>query len=343
MYMKWTRVIFLLIASFSLTSCAHLIANRITSKFEPDTSDFGNLREFIDYSKICSTERNCVNVQKLDKKHGVVTKLSFRFPFNERNKIWSFDLPLQEDKKDPNHLILMFPGFGQPKELLFFHQSWLSLITGAEVIVVGSADEAEDFKFGLNYVEPIVAEISKKKAKKVDLIGFSMGAVAAQQVAQHVDNARLHLVAPMTNFRQSTLSVWHGISKKRLYYKLVTNEDVDDAVSIIFADAAVAPDELDIVQLLNQTNTPAFVYTSTGDTITLERDWQGNSSNSVKVNRYEKLNHFEMLGLAEGDLMRTFTSNLLGMELTEDNIEIMGTFCDVGDEVCINRGTERTE
>jgi alpha/beta superfamily hydrolase len=341
--MKWTRVIFLLIASFSLTGCAHFIANRITSKFEPDMSNFGNLPEFIDYSKICSTERNCVNVQKLDKKHGVVTKLSFRFPFNERNKVWNFDLPLQEDKKDPHHLIFMFPGFGQPKELLFFHQSWLSLITGAEVIVVGSADEAEDFKFGLNYVEPIVAEINKKKAKKVDLIGFSMGAVAAQQVAQHVDNARLHLVAPMTNFRQSTLSVWQEISKTRLYYKLVTREDVDDAVNIIFADSEVAPDELDIVQQFNQTNIPAFVYTSTSDTITLERDWKANSSNSVTVNRYENLNHFEMLALAEGDLMRTFTSNLLGMELTEEHIEIMGTFCDVGDEACINRGTEGTE
>ena len=71
-----------------------------------------------------------------------------------------------------NQLIFVFAPYRMPTKILVFYQYWLQNMTGAEVVLIPGADQSENFTFGLEYVSPIVAEIKRRQADKVHLIGF---------------------------------------------------------------------------------------------------------------------------------------------------------------------------
>ncbi len=98
---------------------------------------------------------------------------------------------------------------------------------------MSSAENSQMIKFGLDYTSPIVAEIQRLKPIKVHLIGFSMGALAASEVEKEVDNARLYLFAPMTDFEYSTKAIYDIQYKDKLYAKFISQDTLEDAIQIV--------------------------------------------------------------------------------------------------------------
>ncbi|ASP49050.1 hypothetical protein B5D82_15495 [Cognaticolwellia beringensis] len=144
-------------------------------------------------------------------------------------------------------MFFVFAGYGQPMKLLSPHQAWLQHITGAEVFVIQSAENSENFKFGLDFVSPLITEIKRRNPEKVHFVGLSMDAVPAQALAQRVEGSHLHLIAPMTNFSQSSKALWEDLYSKVFYTQLISIDTIEEATKIIFRDSEISPEDIDIL------------------------------------------------------------------------------------------------
>jgi hypothetical protein len=199
----------------NLTGCAHLIAHQISSQYSPSID--GNVSEIFKVSHLCSHNKHCVTVQNQPEHR--FTNLHVTLQIDDKHKRWNFRNDDTSPQKHSNHLIIIFPGFNTPKQTVAIHQAWLNNVTGADVIVIESANASSNFSFGLNAVEPVLSEVQKRNPEKVDIIGVSMGSVAAQRVASVLESSRLHLIAPMTDFHHSTLALWEMLHKDIKRYR----------------------------------------------------------------------------------------------------------------------------
>ncbi|MCO7223455.1 hypothetical protein [Pleionea sp. CnH1-48] len=331
------RVVVLL-TTLSLSGCASYIANQITS---PERVNFtGNISNYIIEKEVCDEHSHCIQLLSTKRLETDKIKLSFNAQINDTHKIWQYQRNSNNTRSiastNPS-LIFIFTGYTQPTQILFTHLQWLQHITGAKVFVVPSADKSEHFRFGLDLVEPIVTEIQQQSPKKVHLIGFSMGAAAAQAVAAKVKNSQLHLIAPMTDFEYSVKALWKILYHDKFYASLISTDTIEKAIQIIHTESKVSPEELDITQKLQGAEFPVYLYTSNHDRVTLAADWNNTHSKYLKRATYDQLNHIEMVTLLDGDLLRDFVSNLLGREVPKNEVDITGVICNHQDNSCLTR------
>ena len=327
--LKLVRLLFLLFLAISLSGCARLIAYQIASQHTPSVS--GNLSETFKTSRLCSTSSECIKVQRSP--DIAVSQLEFSLTINNKTKVWTFKDSGRGSTSDGRHLIFIFPGFGTAKAIVAMHQQWLALMTGADVIVVESADSAEHFAFGLNAVTPIVSAIEEQNPTKVDLIGISMGSVAAFHIASKIEGARLHLIAPMTDFHHSTLALWNILHKDKVYSSFISKRNIEDAVAIVYGNAKAEQSDIDIIGKLKQFPLTTYVYTSPTDRVALERDWEAVNSSGITQHSFPNLNHLEMSSLMDEELLARFISNLLSTDV-ERSLHTTGVICESNQKTC---------
>ena len=323
--------------SIGLSGCASFIANEITS---PKKSNIkGNLSDWTVERQFCDRKNYCVKGIGLGD-FDAIKSLSFDFHINDNHKIWRYETnndSVENAKPLENHLILLFAGYTQPTQTLLIHQKWLQLMTGADVIVIPSAENSETFEFGLNYASPLIAEIQRLNPAKVHLIGFSMGALAASEVGQGIDNARLYLVAPMTDFEHSAKAIYDIFYKDKIYAKFIRQETLEDAIQIIYEKSGTTSKDTDLIEKLNAAKSPTFIYASNKDKVVEHSDFNAIPNDNVDVNIYGELNHIEMVALLRQDLMIDLVSDLLERPVLESEITTLGILCDFDDNDCLNQ------
>ena len=313
----------------NLTGCAHLIAHQISSQYSPSIDE--NVSEIFKVSHLCSQNKHCVTVQNQPEHR--FNNLHVTLQIDDKHKRWNFSDDDTSPPKNSNHLIIVFPGFNTPKQTVAIHQAWLNNVTGADVIVVESANASSNFSFGLNIIEPVLSEIQKKKPEKVDIIGVSMGSVAAQRVASALESSRLHLIAPMTDFHHSTLALWKMLHKDKFYSVFIEEEDINNAVDIVYSNAKLQAKDINIVDAVEVNAKATYVYTSAADKVTLASDWNNIQNNTVKRQTFEDLTHLEMASLMDEELLQSFLSNLIERHV-EYNKSTTGLVCDLNRSDC---------
>jgi|TARA_Y100001968_G_scaffold316669_1_gene344800 hypothetical protein len=322
-----------------LPGCASFLAGQIVKGGGSQVS--GNFDWTVD-EPVCDNLEHCVPVTRLrqqlpDSENHSLT-LKFDFYINQNHKIWFFEAPADSQQPKPleNDLIVLFAGYNQPAQILTLHQQWLHKITGAEVWVVPGAEQAERFSFGLNYVSPLVGEISRRQPKNVHLVGFSMGALAAEGVMEHIDNGRLYLIAPMTDFRLAVNSLWNSVYKNKVYTSLIGDETVEEAVDIVYQRAGKTEQDTELVRRIERLKGPAIIYASHNDKVTPAAAWTRINSDALQLKTYRQMSHPEMLALFRQDLLQDFISDLLGHTIDASDTDILGILCDGNDIECLN-------
>lgn len=321
-----------------LSGCASFIANEITS---PQGSKVkGNISEWAVPREMCDSNLYCITAIGLDHLEAANHSLSLDFNINDKRKIWRFEANNYDSKNAKpltGHLILLFAGYSQPTEILYIHQRWLKLITGAEVLVVPSADKSAQFKFGLDYTSAVVAEIKRLQPTTVHLIGFSMGAVAASEIAQQLDNARLYLIAPMTDFEHSAQAIWDILYRDKLYAAFISPDTLSQAIQLVYQKANVTPAEIDVVAKLDDVGSPTFIYVSKSDRVVDVAAWNKANNQRIYKRIYQQLNHLEMMALFKQEFMADFVSDLLERTVSIREIEALGILCDADDTNCLSQ------
>jgi len=321
-----------------LSGCASYIANEIASPQTPQVT--GNISEWTIENTFCDAHSNCMRALSVKDNDLINIDLSFSSKINDNHKIWQYKYNIDEAlplKPLNKQLIFIFAGYSQPTEILYIHQAWLQYITGADVFVIPSADNSENFQFGLDFVSPIVAEIKRRQPEKVHLVGFSMGAVAAHAVAEQTKNSRLHLIAPMTDFKQATKALWKILYSKKFYTKLISIDTIEEAVEIIHKNSKTPPENIDIIRKIQSTTIPTYVYASMQDRVTLASHWENVNAEAMTLKKYEQLNHLEMVALLNQGLLVDFTSQLIGRKVLKSEIETIGLMCDGADVECLDK------
>jgi len=322
----------------ALSGCASFIANEITSPRGSKVK--GNISEWAVPKEMCDNNLYCITAIGLDHLEAAKHSLSFDYNISDKRKVWRFEANNHNSKNAKpltDHLILLFAGYGQPTEILYIHQRWLKLITGAEVLVVPSADKSAQFKFGLDYTSAIVAEVERLQPTKVHLIGFSMGAVAASEIGQQLDNARLYLIAPMTDFEHSAQAIWDILHRDKLYAAFISQDTLSQAIQLVYQKANVTPAEIDLVAKLDDVRSPTFIYLSKSDRVVDVAAWNKANNQSIYKRIYEQLNHLEMMVLFKQEFMADFVSDLLERTVSISEIETLGILCDANDTNCFKQ------
>ena len=320
-----------------LSGCASIIANEITNAKYPYVA--GDVSDLTVEKRICDSNHNCIKTIGLANTEATHVSLSFDFKINENRKVWSYQTQndnIENVKPLANQLILIFAGYSQPAEILYIHQQWLQHITGADVIVIPSADNSDKFQFGLNYTSPLVAEIKRSQPTKVHLVGFSMGALAAQAIEQEIDDARLYLFAPMTDFEYSTKAIYETQYKNKFYAKFISPEILGDAIKIVYEKSGTTSRDTDLLVKLDRVSSPTFIYSSSADKVTDSSVLKSVQNKNVDVNIYKDLNHIEMVALFSQDLLVEFVSNLLDRPVSKSEVTTLGVLCDFDDNDCLN-------
>ena len=331
---------FILFITAILPGCASFLADQIAKGGGSQVS--GSFAWTVE-EPVCDNFGHCVPVTRLrqqlpDNENHSVT-LKFDFYINQNHKIWFFEAPADSQQPKPleNDLIVLFAGYNQPTQILTLHQQWLHKITGAEVWVVPGAEQAERFSFGLNYVSPLVGEISRRHPQNVHLVGFSMGALAAAGVMEHIDYGRLYLIAPMTDFRLAVNALWNTAYKNKFYTLLIGNETIEKAVDIVYQRAGKTEQDTELVRRIEHLQGPAIIYASHDDKVTPAAAWLPIKRDASQFKSYRQMNHPEMLALFRQDLLQDFISDLLGRAITTADTDILGILCDGNDMGCLSR------
>ena len=326
-------------ALLCLSGCASYVADKISR--DKGIALSGDLEKLTQPKTICDDDAKCIDIHaSIPYAETGSTSLQYNIKINNNHKVWRYirketqPTPLTGSERT---MAIIFPGYGQPAQILAILAQWLSQESDIDVYIVNSANRAEHFQFGLESVNPIVAMIKHEHPSKVKLIGFSMGAVAANAIAQQIDNAELHLVAPMTNFEQSTLGVSNAVMHDSYYRFFVSQDTLKEAVRLVHKRAQLSPSDIDITSTASHSGTPAHIYLSSDDTVTPAQNWQNIESKIWQLHSYPGLNHMEMITLLENELFLSFAANLLGKEADASNIATFGLMCDADDDVCMSQ------
>ncbi|MDC8830787.1 alpha/beta fold hydrolase [Alteromonas gilva] len=323
----------------SLSGCASFIAHEIT---RAQGSPFNSEDTDVVKRQVCDTKQYCITTLNLPDNYNKYKRVSLEMnlQIERKRKIWRFVNDTEKGTRATpltNELIVIFPGYHQPAEIFYVHQQWLKNITGAEVIVVPSPESSESFQFGLDFTAPLLAEIQRLQPKAVHLVGFSMGALAAQAVAQHTDNARLYLFAPMTDFAYSTKALYNMSYKDKFYTAFISPETLDNAIQIVYDKSGVSLTDTDLLNHLNQNTSPTFVYASNTDKITNPKAFNAVQNRHINVTLFDDLIHLEMVAFFSLDILSTFVSDLLGRQVANNEIATLGILCDYKDSDCLSQ------
>ncbi|NQZ21587.1 MAG: hypothetical protein HRT53_05960 [Colwellia sp.] len=346
--MKFVNGFTLVLVVLFLNGCASYIAHEIMNPKKLNIE--GDYPEWTIEKTLCDDNVQCIKAIALvddgPKEINLtkyLTKITRTVNMNIYDQVWQYQHIYDErqsltlSKPLDNQLIFIFAPYKMPTKLLVGYTRWLQLMTGAEVLLIPGADKSERFAFGLEYISPIVAEIKRRQADKVHLIGFSMGAVAAQAVAAETDNAQLYLIAPMTNFKQATKAIWDIYHSKKYYAKLISTGNIEDAVAIVFDKLNISPADINIIEKMQGSKTPTYVYASNQDKIALAADWNNVNSGNISVKKYQQLTHLEMMSLLEQNLMIDFVSDLLARQVSKNETETIGILCQSDDQACLSQ------
>lgn len=326
----------LVILSIFLSGCVSIIANKIT---EPQRHAMqGNTGSLFTELKICDNTSNCIQALEVAQPIDTPTiDLTFEYEINDNHNIWRYNANnTKSDASKPlsDDLIVIFAGYNQPAQILFVHQLWLHHITGATVLAVPAANHANRFTFGLDYVAPIIHEIHSRAPENVHLIGFSMGALAASKVANEIENSRLYLFAPMTNFEHSLQAIWDRQHSHMWYATFVSDNTLNNVVERIYEKAAKTPKETNLLGIIDDIDTDIFVYASTSDKVTAVAAWSQVKQPNINIQRYNKLNHIEMIALQRQQIMADLVSDLFGRKVGKGDTDILGVLCANNDKQC---------
>jgi pimeloyl-ACP methyl ester carboxylesterase len=344
--MKCVNGFTLLLAVLFLNGCASYIAHKIVS---PNNQNLeSDLLELHIVNTLCDDDGRCIKALSvaIPPNTGSI-QITLDITVGDDHLVWLYQQKsddtqsLKSSKPLDNQLIVIFAGYNFPIKEYFTHQLWLQHMTGAEVLVIPSADKAENFTFGLDYVSSVVAEIKRRQADQVHLVGFSMGAIAAQSVAAETENAKLHLIAPMTNFKYSTKAIWDGFFSQSYYSKFISIANVEDAVEIVFDKSNVSPADINIIKKMQGSTTPTYIYTSNQDRIASASDWNKAKFGNITLKNYQQLSHVDMVTMLDQDLIVDFVSHLLARKVSKDETKTIGIFCQGEDEACLSQIEEQ--
>ena len=298
----------------------------------------GNTGSLLSELEICDEHSNCVKTLDVaPPKDAPSINLAFDFDVNGNHNIWRYKADTTVDhasKPLSDDLIVLFAGYNQPVQISFVHQLWLHHITGATVLAVPSANQAKHFAFGLNYVSPIVQEIHRRAPENVHLIGFSMAALTASKIANEIENSRLYLFAPMTNFEDSAQAIWDRQYAQEWYAAFVPDSMLNKAVERVYEKAGKTPKETNLLSIIDDIDTDVFVYTSTSDKVTDAAAWYELPLPNIHVRRYDNLNHIEMMAMIKQRIMADFASDILERYVSVDETSVIGVLCAGDDEQC---------
>ncbi len=319
-----------------LSGCASFIADRITTKLDATPSN--DIPAWVVETPLCDENNNCVTAYSIDDEFKASLKLSFTYHLEDETYVWRFHSKANKSKKSRplnKDLVVIFGGYGQTWQSMFTHQMWLESITQKQVILIPSANHSHHFQFGLDFVAPVAAEINRRAPQNVHIVGFSMGAVAAQRVANQFDNAHLHLIAPMTDFVRSADAIWDSGKQQNLLLNLIPKDTVQQAASLVFARAKVSSKDIAIIPNMKKSQTPTFIYISEQDKITSAVDWKAYKSTNVLIHKYLQLGHIEMVALADQNLLANFAGNLLGQKISIEDAAVIGRLCHIDNKQCM--------
>lgn len=322
----------------SLNGCASFIAHEITHSKTSEVK--GNISNLVVEKQSCDDTAYCIATMHVNPSVIAPASLDFNININEKHKVWRYKAQqdtAETSKPLANQLIILFAGYRQPTQLMYIHQKWLQQITGADVIVVPSAEKSAKFKFGLDYAAPLITEIQKLNPTKVHLIGFSMGALAAKAVEQQVDNARLYLFAPMLDFERSTKAIFDMQYRHKFYARFISQATLNDAIKIVYRKSDTTAKDINLLNQLDQTKSPTFVYTSNKDKVVDYSAFSTIKNQNIDVNIYDELNHAEIIALFSSELQVDFVSDLLERPVLASDIATLGILCDVDDHNCLQQ------
>jgi hypothetical protein len=321
----------------ALSGCASYVANEITKAHASNIT--GNVNDIgAETITMCDDNNYCIDAVGLKSVDVTETALTFDIKINDNHKVWRYTASSNsENQKKPleGHLILLFAGYSQPTQILLIHQLWLHQMTGANVIVIPSAEKSGRFQFGLDYISPIVEKIKQIRPGKVHAVGFSMGALAAQALVREIDNTRLYLFAPMTDFEYSTKAIYDIHYDNAFYRALVSQETLEEAIELIYTRAGTAPEETALPIKLQTVNSPTFIYASRADKVVDFTTLIEVENEHLALNIYENLNHIEMMALMSRAILADFVSDLLEFSVTIDDVDTIGLLCDFEDKDCL--------
>ncbi|WP_146216804.1 lysophospholipase [Glaciecola sp. KUL10] len=323
----------------ALSGCASYVAKEITKAHA--SSITGNLSDIgAETITICDDNNYCIDVVGLKNVDVTETALKFDIKINDNHKIWRYSASLNSENQEKpleDHLILLFAGYSQPTQILLIHQLWLHQMTGANVIVIPSAEKSGRFQFGLDYISPIVEKIKQTRPEKVHAIGFSMGALAAHALEREIDNIRLYLFAPMTDFEYSTKAIYEMHYNNAFYRALVSEETLKEAIELIYKRSGTTSVDTALPIKLQTVNSPTFIYASRADKVVDFTTLNEVKNEHLALNIYENLNHIEMMALMSRTILADFVSDLLEYSVAIDDVGTIGLLCDFEDKDCLEQ------
>ncbi|MGX1111621.1 hypothetical protein ACSSVW_001000 [Pseudoalteromonas sp. MBR-15] len=298
---------------FLLSGCQTFIAYQVTKPVQEISFDGPDNQMLSDAykgfpTKICKTKQHCLTFRTfsnndLKKYFGKGQEFRLYFELNSKDVIETFNTTLTSingTKKIHDSVIVLFPGHGVNSMIYSIQARWLSHFTGKDVIVMPASNQYQEFKFGLNSLDVLIHYLSNSQYKQIDILSYSMGSIAAIQLAENIPNINQQImIAPMVNFDSALMSV--AKSYQPTLSLFVRDDDFKNAAENVISDSGIDKSQLDLNALLTNKKpayrTRTILYVSNGDTVSPAYYWQALQNESVSVVHYSNLNHVRMVSL----------------------------------------------
>ena len=328
---------------YFLSGCTTYLAHKIAVPSQ-NKIDGDDLSELFHVEAVCDNNENCISLltqadihKKSKAQEQTPATLTLSFNIGDAVKTWRFEAHNKAlaTQKMEGQLVVIFPGYRMNPQLLFLTQRWLNHVTGADVVIAPNPDDSEAFSFGLNHVLPVQQFIKSNNASHIHIVGLSMGAVAAAQLAEKAEVDSLFLVAPMTNFKSSLNAVYTKYSANSLLSWLmgwlISAEDIEDVSELVLENANLTMASIDVQNKLAFSKASKInVYVSPNDDVVsgsfIDTPNQLGRKDVV-IRRYNNLSHAEMLGLLDESLLADFLSDLTNIHVDTNDTSVIGKIC----------------
>jgi len=329
------------VASLSLLNgCASFIAYRIAN---PESQQIkGDVSRIVDTKTACSDTDNCVSLYVVRNASNRTGKNDFSFElelFNDNKGIkWKYkgnDEPLITQVIH-DELIVVFPGYMMEPKFVVLLEHWLAHVSGAMVVVAPKPESGENFVFGLGSVDPIAHFVNEHHAKKIHVVGYSMGAIAASRLTARLDNSNLYLVAPMLNFTESAVALFNKYKNDHALSWLIDSEDIKNATDIVYQSANLSPSDINVAHNLASNSAQKIrVYMSLNDDVVGGNiDLMHSEKKNALVRQYSSLSHIQMMAMTDEALLADFISDITNTNIDAHDTSIVGSVCLKGQPNC---------
>ncbi|WP_338517447.1 alpha/beta hydrolase [Alteromonas gracilis] len=323
-----------------INGCASIIAYRIAN---PESQQIkGDLSQIVDTKSVCSNKDNCVSLYVVRNASNRIGKndISLEFELFDENKgiKWTYegnDEPLITQVIH-DELIIVFPGYMMEPKLVVLLEHWLAHVSGAMVVVAPKPESGESFAFGLGSVDPIAHFVNEHPAKKIHVVGYSMGAIAASRLTARLDNSNLYLVAPMLNFTESAVALFNKYKNDHALSWLVDSEDIKNATDNVLQSANLSPSDINVAHNLALSRAHKIrVYMSLNDEVVGGNiDLMHSEKKNALVRQYKSLSHIQMMAMTDEALLADFISDMTNTTIDPQDTSIVGSVCFKGQPNC---------